>query len=234
MKPINTLLTMTLASASALGLGFANQAEARTLVVCGPNAANYVAVEKIPLGCRVLKTGYGQPAVDYGDLGQPVSVETETTPDTEVMTEPDLETQRPNTAPDVSPSTPESALPATQEPQGAMPPLPETREQAVANVSLVNDQVDIQLTNNTNALITYEAIQYTQRRTLQPGETVTLQDLPAPVTVTAVRQDNGLLDISSVTTPEAGLLEVSLDESTDLDDTQGVLRVQESGQVFIN
>lgn len=114
------------------------------------------------------------------------------------------------------------------------PPLPETRSDAIANVMPMNGKVDVKLKNNTNALVSYEAIGHTQRRFLGAREEIVLQDVPTPVTITTVRQDGGLLDVSPVSTSEAGMLEVSLDESTNLDDNLGALRIQRDGQVFLN
>ena len=127
-----------------------------------------------------------------------------------------------------------SPLVPTQTKPSMTPPLPENRTQAIARVMPMDGKVDVRLKNNTNALITYEAIGYTQRRTLPGGEEIVLQDLPTPVTVTIVRQDQGLVDVLPISTSEPGLLEVSLDESKSLDDNQGVLRVQRDGQVFLN
>jgi uncharacterized protein YsxB (DUF464 family) len=114
------------------------------------------------------------------------------------------------------------------------PPLPETRSDAIANVMPMDGMVDVKLKNNTNAFISYEAVGHTQRRFLVAGEEIVLQDVPTPVTITTVRQDGGLLDVSPVSTSEAGMLEVSLDESTNLDDNLGALRIQKDGQVFLN
>lgn len=126
------------------------------------------------------------------------------------------------TAPVASPST------------RSQPPLPENRSQAIARVTPTDGKVDVKLKNNTNALITYEAIGYTGRRTLPGGEEVVLRDLPVPVTITTVRQDKGLVDVAATSIPQPGLLEVSLNESQDLDDNLGALRIQKDGQVFLN
>lgn len=93
--------------------------------------------------------------------------------------------------------------------------------------------VDVKLKNNTNALVTYEAIGQTGRRSLPGGEEVVLRNLPVPVTITTVRQDNGLVDVVPVSS-QKGLLEVSLNESKDLDNNAGALRIQKDGQVFLN
>lgn len=223
------ILTTTLVAGSLVGVSLSNRAEARTLVGCGPNLANYI-VEEVPVGCYVLQTNYREPAVDYGDL-QRTSVET--TDATAIETAPTAPV--PNAVPDtVRPDT--TLEPRVQEPEptGALPPLPENRAEPIATVMPVNGQIDVRLRNDTNALITYEAVSFTQRRTLAAGETIVLQDLPTPVTITMVRQDRGLLDVSAVSSSESGTLEVTLDEAQNLDDNQGVLRVQSNGQVFLN
>ena len=98
----------------------------------------------------------------------------------------------------------------------------------------INGMVSVKLKNNTNAPISYEAVGHTERRFLAGGEEIVLQGLPTPVTVTMVRQDEGLLDVVPISTSDAGMLEVSLDEARNLDDNQGVLRIQRDGQVFLN
>lgn len=115
-----------------------------------------------------------------------------------------------------------------------MPPLPAVRSDAIARVRLMNEKVDVKLKNNTNALVSYEAIGHTQRRFLRGQEEIVLRDLPTPVTITTVRQDRGLLDVIPVSTSPSGLLEISLDESTKLDDNLGAMRIQKDGQVFLN
>jgi hypothetical protein len=60
-----------------------------------------------------------------------------------------------------------------------------------------------------------------------------LRGLPTPVTITLVRQDGGLVKVMPMSTSE-GMLSVSLDETTNFDDNQGVLRIQRDGQVFLN
>ncbi|MEP0801498.1 hypothetical protein [Funiculus sociatus] len=114
------------------------------------------------------------------------------------------------------------------------PPLPETSSNAIAVVTPINGKVDVKLKNNTNAIISYEAIGHTQRRFIQGGEEIVLQDLPTPVTITTVRQDKGLVDVAPISTSQAGMLMISLDESRNLDDNLGALRIQRDGQVFLN
>ena len=104
----------------------------------------------------------------------------------------------------------------------------------MAVVMPMDGQVNVTLKNNTNALITYEAIGHTQRRYLQSKEETTLQGLPLPLTLTMVRQDDGFIKVTPVST-ESGMLEISLDEAQKpLDNKQGAVRIQEDGKVFVN
>ncbi|MBH8556100.1 hypothetical protein I8751_27930 [Nostocaceae cyanobacterium CENA357] len=112
-------------------------------------------------------------------------------------------------------------------------PAPESRQYAIANVTPTASTVDVKLKNNTNAGISYQAIGQTQPRYLAGGQEFTLQDLPTPISITLVRQDGGLLKVMPMSTSE-GTLAVSLDETTNLDNNQGVLRIQKDGQVFLN
>jgi len=115
------------------------------------------------------------------------------------------------------------------------PPLPENRSQAVAKVMPMNGDVSVRLKNNTNAIVTYEAVGYTQRRVLPGGEETLLRNLPVPVTVTFTRQDDGFVEVIPMSASKDGVLEVALDEDANpRDSNQGVLRIQKDGQVFLN
>lgn len=117
----------------------------------------------------------------------------------------------------------------------SQPPLPQNRADAVTTIALTNNSFDARLRNNTNALVSYEVIGQTQRRYLQSGEEAVLQGLSAPATVTFVRQDDGFVEVLPLSGSQTGLLSVSLNEdATPLDQNQGVLRIQEDGQVFLN
>lgn len=113
------------------------------------------------------------------------------------------------------------------------PPFPESRQSALANVRATTGTVDVKLKNNTNAGISYQAIGHTQPRFLVGGQEFVLRNLPTPVTITLVREDGGLLKVMPMPTSQ-GILSVSLDETTNFDDNQGVLRIQKDGQVFLN
>lgn len=128
--------------------------------------------------------------------------------------------------------TPNRTLPPA--PTSVTPPLPEVRSNAIATVMPMDGKVDVKLKNNTNAFVSYQAVGYTGRRFLVAGEEIILQNLPTPVTITTVRQDKGLLDVIPVSTSQPGMLEISLNESRNLDDSLGALRIQRDGQVFLN
>ncbi|BAB77028.1 hypothetical protein ACN23B_26725 [Anabaena sp. FACHB-709] len=113
------------------------------------------------------------------------------------------------------------------------PPVPESRQSAIATITPTAGTVDVKLKNNTNAGISYQAIGHTQPRYITGGQEFILRNLPTPVTITLVREDGGLLKVMPMSTSQ-GVLSVSLDETTNFDNNQGVLRIQRNGQVFLN
>ncbi len=113
------------------------------------------------------------------------------------------------------------------------PPLPEQQQSPIASVTPTNGQVSVRIKNDTNAAINYEVIGHTERRVLVGGQEVVLQNLPVPVTITTVRQDNGFVQVIPVST-KSGMIEFSLDEQTNPSNEQSVIRIQQSGQVYLN
>ena len=111
-------------------------------------------------------------------------------------------------------------------------PPPEEQQPPSAIVMPVNGKINIKLMNATNTVVNYQVIGDTNQRTLAGGTDVTLQNIATPVTVTCVREDNGLLKV--IPTASQGLLEVMLDETTSLDEDQHTIRVEQSGGVLIN
>jgi hypothetical protein len=133
----------------------------------------------------------------------------------------------------VTPSTP-GATAASQpsRAQGVTPPL-ESQFVPKARIQLNADRTNITLINNTNAVITYQAVGDTQPRILQGGQRIDLRGLRAPVTLTLDRQDAGLLLVTpraSATSPNT--LEVSLDTTTNLSADTTTLRVEQTGSVY--
>lgn len=127
-----------------------------------------------------------------------------------------------------------NVVPRTTNVRPIQPPLPENRANAVATVKpMMDGRVNVTLKNDTNARISYQAVTHTQVRYLEGGEEVILREIPTPVTITMVREDRGLLRVMPMSIEE-GMLTVTLDEQTRFDNNQGVLRIQENGNVFLN
>jgi hypothetical protein len=92
--------------------------------------------------------------------------------------------------------------------------------------------VNVQLKNMTNTPITYQAIGHTAQRTLAAKADLVLQDLPAPVTLTFLRPDSGLVRVTVATNSGSGALVLMLGEATSLSDSQTSVRVQTNGNVL--
>ncbi|MFK8182717.1 MAG: hypothetical protein AB8B99_05030 [Phormidesmis sp.] len=102
----------------------------------------------------------------------------------------------------------------------------------LARLNAESGKATVLLMNNTGAEVTYEAIGQTPPRILAPDESVRLDALPMPVTITAERQNFGLVDMV-VSVSDAGTLTVDLERS-EFDEVQGALRIREDGYVFVN
>ena len=105
-------------------------------------------------------------------------------------------------------------------------------EDVLAKLSPETGRATVMLMNNTGAEVTYEVIGQTPPRLLAAGESTQLEALPIPVTITAERQNFGLVDMA-VMVDEAGMLDVALERS-EFDEVQGALRIREDGFVFVN
>lgn len=129
---------------------------------------------------------------------------------------------------------PDSGLTPTTEPTpGAItPPLPEEQTPS-AIATPVDGKINIKLINTTNAVVSYQVIGDTNQRFLSGDSNVTLQNIKTPVTVTFSRQDRGLLKVSPQANLE-GLLEVTLDEATSLNEDNTTMRIQQDGKVLLN
>lgn len=138
-------------------------------------------------------------------------------------------------------NAPEAGLPTVNTPESfpsvpansTVQPLPEELGSAIARVTPQAQQINVTFTNDTNALITYEVIGQTDRRILSGGETVVLRGLSLPTTISAVRNDSGLLNFNAAV-DDAGQLTVMLDANPQFNEIQGVLQIQEDGEVFLN
>ncbi|MEA5598521.1 hypothetical protein [Rivularia sp. UHCC 0363] len=127
-----------------------------------------------------------------------------------------------------------NAIPPVTNVKPIQPPIPENRASAVATIKPMMGKVSVTLKNDTNARISYQVLTHTEVRYLEGGKEVVLRDIPAPATITMVREDKGLLRVMPMSGKEDGMLTVSLDEKTTPDNDQGVLRIQADGDVFLN
>ncbi|MBD2071177.1 hypothetical protein H6F93_27300 [Leptolyngbya sp. FACHB-671] len=128
---------------------------------------------------------------------------------------------------------PDQAAPSPSD-TTSFPPTPEQIEEPVTAVIPVNGAVSVRLINSTAAVIRYQVIEDTELRSLAGDSEVTLQQLATPITITFYREDRGLLTVTPVAIAEPGVLEVTLDETTDLGEDETALVIQETGSVFLN
>ncbi len=129
-------------------------------------------------------------------------------------------------------TTPQSV--PTQPDYRTEPSLRQQGQSPVATVALANGNLNIRLVNETGANITYQVIGNTDQRSLQGKRDVILQGLRAPLTVTFQRADGGLLLVTPQPSSETGLLEVRLDETTDVGQDAKAMRVQSNGSIWLN
>ena len=110
-------------------------------------------------------------------------------------------------------------------------PLPENQQPTLTTVVFNSGQVKIKLKNMTNTQMIYQAIGHTEQRILTSGAEVTLQNLSAPVSITFLRSDGGLIKVMPVENSEQGVLDLMMHEGTGLNDSQNTVRVQSDGRV---
>ncbi|MEA5577707.1 hypothetical protein [Anabaena sp. UHCC 0451] len=113
-------------------------------------------------------------------------------------------------------------------------PAPEQRQDPSTRMALADGKANIKLINNTGASITYQVIGDTAPRTLEGKSDVTLRGLNTPITVTFQRKDRGLLMVTPKPGEETGTLEVTLKETTDVNQDRSAMRIQSNGSVFLN
>ena len=120
---------------------------------------------------------------------------------------------------------------ATTTPTLAQPLPDESDRELVTQFTALNNRVTIELNNETGAPLTYEVLGITDQRLLPPEQSVLLQNIPLDATLTAVRNDNGLIDITG-SGGETGQLSLSIVREANFDDTQGVIIIEQSGRVL--
>jgi len=108
-------------------------------------------------------------------------------------------------------------------------------------MSLEANRVSVYLVNETTEAIIYEALGDTEPRTLNPKETVNLQNLSVPATVTFSyettprdRQTGSGLTKATLTSEQSNsLLTLVVQPTTDLDSEVSNLTVESNGNVFV-
>jgi len=126
-----------------------------------------------------------------------------------------------------TPTTDPSAAPMRQPaPASEIQAPPEEQQAPSAMVMPVNGKINIKLMNATNAVVTYQVI-------------IRIMNFSGRFRCHTAKHQNASDNLQARRTkvsPKAasqGLLEVTLDESTNLDD-QDTVRVEKGGTVFIN
>jgi len=132
-------------------------------------------------------------------------------------------------------NTPPEQPSAVQNPapdSGLQPPA--QRQEPSATIALADGKANIVLINDTGANVTYQVIGDTAPRVLAGKSRTNLRGLSTPVTVTFQREEGGLLMVTPRTVEEKGSLEVTLKETTDVNQDKSTMRIQENGSVFLN
>lgn len=112
-------------------------------------------------------------------------------------------------------------------------PLPEQLQPPSARVVPVDGKINVKLVNQTYTEVKYQVIGDTEYRTLSGRSEVMLQNLKTPVNITVQRPDRGLLQVVPQSS-QAGILEVSLTETTNFGIDRIAIDIQENGNVFLN
>ncbi|MEO0540791.1 MAG: hypothetical protein AAFZ80_07980 [Cyanobacteria bacterium P01_A01_bin.105] len=111
-------------------------------------------------------------------------------------------------------------------------PLPvQSDSELVTRFTPLDNQVTIELNNETGAPLTYEVLGVTGQRMLLPTQSALLQNIPLDATITAIRKDSGLIDITG-SSDTTGQLSLSIVREANFDDTQGVIILEQNGRVF--
>lgn len=111
--------------------------------------------------------------------------------------------------------------------------LPDSSNEVITSIKPQSGTINIRLENDTNATVSYQLVGHTGDRWLMGEEQVYLTGIPVPVTLTLVREDDGLLKVIPIGS-DTDELNITIEENLTFDDTQGVVRVQENGNVLIN
>lgn len=107
--------------------------------------------------------------------------------------------------------------------------IPQT---TLSYVEPTSGNVQIRLNNMTNSNIRYQVVGDTEVRILEPGNETMLSDVETPISVFVYREDNGLIQ-ATATSPEAGMLNVNLDETELFQAADLSIRISPEGAVYV-
>jgi hypothetical protein len=96
----------------------------------------------------------------------------------------------------------------------------------------VNGKVNVKLINQTNDRLFYQVVGQTTRRTLGAKSKIELQELKLPASILFRRQDNGFLKVT-LNPGEKGMLDLKLNETTNLDTDKKSLTIRKDGSLFL-
>ncbi|WP_193197825.1 hypothetical protein [Nostoc sp. MG11] len=205
--------------------------------VQGGTSSQAVPSQQVPITTQPVAPEQGVSTPQVPTTTQPVA------PEQGVSITPQVPTRTQSPSPEqgvsVSPPTSQSSIPGQsvstpQVPTTTQPPAPEQQQAPSTTIALANGRVSVRLVNDTAANVTYEVIGDTAPRSLEGKSDVMLQGLNAPVTVTFQREDGGLLRAIPQPSSEPGMLELRLNEATDVGKDRGTMRIQQNGAVLLN
>jgi hypothetical protein len=114
----------------------------------------------------------------------------------------------------------------------AIPTSFDNQQTSITRVTPSQGLISIRLRNNMGTMVTYQAIGETSPRSLEGGQEILLRNLPVPITMTLQRSDGGLVRLMPMVSNQEGVLGVSVNAATGLNDSQLTLGIQSQGEVY--
>jgi hypothetical protein len=133
-------------------------------------------------------------------------------------------------------STSQPTVSNTAQPQIAQPQIAQTTaadDSPDTSVNPQNGKVNIRFVNETGTNIEYQVISDTEPRVLAGRQSMVLEGLPVPSTLTFRRQDFGFLQVS-YQRDIPGTLTVMVKETPDFASDRTSIYVDPTGKVFFN
>jgi hypothetical protein len=127
---------------------------------------------------------------------------------------------------------PQIAQPQIAQPQIAQPTAADDSPDTAINPQ--NGKVNIRFVNETGTNIEYQVISDTEPRVLAGRQSMVLEGLPVPSTLTFRRQDFGFLQVSYQRDLSSGTLTVMVKETPDFGSDRTSIYVDPTGKVFFN